>query len=195
MTKESVLKILNELNTKQTETITLEVKSAKKGKPEKIFDTISSFANTIGGIILFGIEEIKKKNTTSFEIVGVYDANDLQKNITNLCSDEFEPIIRPEIDIININDKTVVAVKIDSLSMKNKPCYYKPKGIHNGSFIRIGDRDDHMSEYEIYKFLSYKDHIDDDLRPVISATYEDLDKQLLEEFIEKYTINDTQKNY
>lgn len=79
MNKEEALKLIQELNEKQTETICIEAKTANKGKPEKYYDTISSFANTMGGVILFGVEEIKNKNKATFEVVGVYDANDLQK--------------------------------------------------------------------------------------------------------------------
>lgn len=102
---------------------------------------------------------------------------------------DFEPVLRPEIDVIKIDDKNIVAVRIDNLNIRQKPCYYKPKGLHNGSFIRVGDRDDHMTEYEIYKFLSYRDNIDDDLRAVVSATIEDLDQDMLDEFIKKYTFD------
>lgn len=183
MNKEDVLKLIQELNKKQTETICIEAKTANRGKPERYYDTVSSFANTMGGVILFGVEEIKHKNKTTFEVVGVYDANDLQKNITNLCSTEFEPIIRPEISVIDIDNKKIVAVKIDMLNQRNKPCYYKPKGLHNGSYIRVGDRDDNMTEYEIYKCISYKEDVKDDLRPVVRATMKDLDEKLLNRFI------------
>lgn len=185
MEKEDILEMLQELNEKQTETIFIEAKTAGKGKPEKYYDTISSFANTIGGVILFGVEESKNKNKTTFSTVGVYDANDLQKNITNLCSTEFEPVIRPEINIIDINGKKIVSVKINPLSQRSKPCYYKPKGMHNGSYIRVGDRDENMTEYEIYKCISYRDNEQDDKRPVLTATMDDFDKELLEQFIIK----------
>ena len=83
----------------------------------------------------------------------------MHKNITNLCSNEFEPVIRPEISVINIDNKNVVAVKVDMLNARNKPCYYKPKGLHNGSYTRVGDRDDNMTEYEIYKCISYRENV------------------------------------
>ena len=67
MNKEEVLKLIQELNKKQTETICIEAKTANQGKPEKYYDTISSFSNTMGGVILFGIKEIKHKNRTTFE--------------------------------------------------------------------------------------------------------------------------------
>jgi len=183
MEKEDILEIIRELNEKQSETISLEVKTALNGKPDKYYDTISAFSNTFGGVILFGVEEIRRKHKTTFEIVGVYDANDLQKNITSLCSSEFEPVVRPEISIVNIENKSVVAVKIDAIDIRNKPCYYKPKGLHNGSYIRVGDRDDHMTEYEIYKCISYRENEQDDKRPVLNATMADFDEELLGDFI------------
>lgn len=183
MNKEDVLKLIQELNEKQTETICIEAKTASQGKPEKYYDTVSSFANTIGGTILFGVEESKTKNKTEFIPVGVYDVSDLQKNVTNLCSTEFEPIVRPRISVIDIDGKNIVVVEIDMLNQRNKPCYYKPKGLHNGSYIRVGDRDDNMTEYEIYKYMSYRDNVKDDLRPVVRASLKDLDEKLLNRFI------------
>lgn len=47
MNKKEILKMIQELNEKQTETICIEAKTANKGKPEKCYDTISSFANTM----------------------------------------------------------------------------------------------------------------------------------------------------
>ena len=188
MIKEDVIELIKELNDKQTETISIEVKSAKMGVPEKFYDTISSFSNTLGGVILFGVEEIKKKGKTIFEIVGVNDVNELQKNITNLCCKEFEPVIRPEIDVIEIDKKNIVVVRIEMLNARYKPCYYKPKGMHKGSYIRVGDRDDNMSEYEIYKCISYKENVRDDLKPVTRATIKDLDENLINKFKEDIWI-------
>lgn len=185
MNKQDILDMIQELNEKQTETLTIESKTARNGKPEKFYDTISSFSNAIGGTILFGIEEKKVKNKTSFIPVGVYDVNELQKNITNICSTEFEPVVRPEIDIVEINDNKIVAVKIEPIKQRNKPCYYKPQGMHKGSYIRVGDRDDHMTEYEIYKCISYRDNEQADKRAVVEATMEEFDKNLLKVFIEK----------
>lgn len=187
MNKEDVLEMIQELNEKQTETLCIEAKTASGGKPEKYYDTISSFSNTMGGTILFGVEENKTKNKTVFIPVGVYDVSDLQKHITNLCSTEFEPIVRPEISVVDIDNNKIVAVEINALTPRNKPCYYKPKGLHNGSYIRVGDRDDHMTEYEIYKCISYRENVKDDLRPVVRATIKDLDEELINAFIEKYT--------
>ena len=50
--KELITKILE----RKTETSKIEFKSAKGGTPEKLYDSLSSFSNTSGGIIIFGID-------------------------------------------------------------------------------------------------------------------------------------------
>ena len=50
--------------------------------PKRLYDTLSSFSNQDnGGVLLFGIDE-----TAGFQVVGVYDAQDLQKKVTEQCN-------------------------------------------------------------------------------------------------------------
>ena len=151
MEKNEVINAIEYLKKYKTETNKLEVKSAKLGFPKKCYDTFSSFSNKHGGIIIFGISE-----ENDFNIEGVYDLNDLQKQIVSICSDSMEPKIRPDIICLEYEGKSILAVKIDEVVQNQKPCYYKPKGLKNGSYTRIGDRDELMTDYEIYALQSYK---------------------------------------
>ena len=171
----------------QTETDKIEAKTAEKGCPQKCYDTISAFANKDGGIIIFGINE-----NNNFKEQDVYNVNDLQKQITSLCTTSLEPKIRPEFLVLTYNGKKLLAVKINELPQKKKPCYYKNVGIHKGSYIRIGDSDEHMTDYEIYNLQSYTDDIKEDLRPIKRAEFEDLNQDKIQQYLEK--IKDKKPN-
>ncbi len=162
----------------KSETDFIEVKTAQKGCTKKLYDTLSSFSNKSGGgIIIFGLDENK-----DFEIVGVYDPNDLQKQVTNRCN-EMIPKVRPNFTILKIKDKTIVSAEIPEILVEEKPCYYSGAGINKGSYIRVGDSDEHMSSYEIYNLISYKKRTDEDTRVIEKANMDDLDMEEVEKYI------------
>ena len=175
-----VIKAIEYLKKYRTETNKIEVKTASHGFPKKCYDTFSSFSNKYGGIIIFGINEEK-----NFAIEGVYDLNDLQKHVTSMCSDSMEPAIRVDILPMEYEGKNILAVKVDEIAQNKKPCYYRPKGLKNGSYTRVGDRDELMTDYEIYALQSYNDHIFEDTRPTKRASIEDLNEDELENYINK----------
>lgn len=79
---EDLRKLVDKIQRLQCKMQTIELKSANKGCPTRLYDTLSSFANQDeGGVIVFGIDEGK-----GFEVVGVYDAQDLQKKVTEQCN-------------------------------------------------------------------------------------------------------------
>ena len=180
MTEAEVIKAIKYMQKYQTETDRIEAKTAEIDFPKKCYDTVSAFANKYGGIIIFGINENNK-----FIEQDVYDVNDLQKQITALCTNAMEPKIRPEFLPLIYNGKKLLALKINEIPQNQKPCYYKNAGMNKGSYIRIGDSDEPMTEYEIYCLQSYKDGIQEDLRPIKRATIDDLDKEKINVYLEK----------
>ena len=58
MQTEALIRLINDIQRKKTETQNIELKAAEHGCPTKLFDTLSSFSNQDdGGIIIFGIDE------------------------------------------------------------------------------------------------------------------------------------------
>ena len=180
MNKQEALDAIEFMKKYQTETDKIEAKTAEKGYPKKCYDTISAFANKSGGIIIFGINENNK-----FIEQDIYDINDLQKQITSLCAESMEPKIRPEFLPITYNNKNLLAVKINEIPHKQKPCYYKGSGMLKGSYIRVGDSDEHMTDYEIYSLQSYNEGIQEDLRIVQRAEFDDLNREKLNAYLIK----------
>lgn len=175
------LKILiDKLLDRKCEMQNIELKSASKGTPEKLYDTLSGFANQNGGgIIIFGLQE-----KPEFKVSGVYDTQDLQVKVTNYAL-QMEPVIRPVFTVADYEGKTVVSAEIPECDINDKPCYYKGAGRLRGSYIRVGDADLPMTEYEVYSYEAYKKKIRDELRIVERASVDDFSKKLLDEFFIK----------
>lgn len=177
MLTEELIRLVDLILKNECEMQNIEVKSAVGGTPEKLYDTLSGFANQIGGgTIVFGIQE-----KPDFQVVGVYDAQDLQVKVTNYAL-QMEPVIRPVFTVAKYQSKTIVSAEIPECDINDKPCYYKGAGRLRGSYVRVGEADLPMTEYEVYSYEAYKKKIRDELRTVERATPEDFARELLDEY-------------
>ena len=157
---------------------TIEVKAANKGCPQRLYDTLSSFSNQdTGGTIVFGIDEKQ-----DFEPVGVYDLQDLQKNVTEQCN-QMEPPVRAVFTVAEIDGVSVCSAEIPSVDFSERPCYYKGRGRTKGSYIRVGDADLPMTDYELYSFEAFRKHLHDDERPIERASMSTLDAAQIQNYL------------
>lgn len=162
--------LVNKITDCKTEFQTVEVKCANKGCTEKLYDTLSSFSNQDdGGIIVFGIDE---KN--GFSVAGVYDPNDLQKKVTAQC-ESMQPVVRAVFTVADYDGKYVVSAEIPPVDITERPCFYLPKGRIKGSYVRVGDADNPMNEYEVYSYEAFRKKYRDDIKTVESADENALD--------------------
>ena len=180
MTKEELLEKLTEIQESKCETQTLEIKAAEQGCPKRLYDTLSSFSNQDdGGILIFGIDEQNNYNEC-----GVYDPQDIQKKINEQCL-QMEPVVRPLLTVVEKNGKFFVSAEIPGIDLSERPCYYQGRGRLKGSYVRVGDSDELMTEYEIYSYEAFREKYQDDIRQVPRATLAILDESLLENYIRK----------
>ena len=178
MTSEELLEKLNEIQTKKCETQTTELKAAEHDCPKRLYDTISSFSNqNDGGIIIFGVDE-----DNDYCECGVYDPQDIQKKVNDQCL-QMEPVVRPVLTVAEKEGKSFVSAEIPGIDVTDRPCYYAGKGRVKGSYVRVGDSDEPMTEYEVYSFEAFRKKYQDDIRLVPRASVEVLDQSLVESYI------------
>ena len=175
-----LIQLVNNLKKKKVEDNLIEIKSANDGCPTKLYDTISAFSNqNEGGKILFGISEDLK-----YEVVGVYDSKQLINKVKNVCG-QMEPVVRGVFTETNIENKSVVCLEIPGVDVMDRPVFYRGEGISNGSYIRIGDADMHMSAAEIYSYQAFKKRIKDDKRVVEDVNEKNIDIDKINEYLKK----------
>ena len=180
MTKEELLEKLDEIQDSKCETQMLEIKAAEQGCPKRLYDTLSSFSNQDdGGIIVFGVDEKDNYNEC-----GVYDPQDIQKKINEQCL-QMEPVVRPLLTVAEKEGKYFVSAEVPGIDLADRPCYYQGRGRLKGSYIRVGDSDEPMTEYEVYSYEAFRKKYQDDIREVPRASLKVLDQELLETYINR----------
>ena len=178
MLQEELIELANQVRQFKAEVQVVEVKAAHKGCPKKLYDTLSSFSNQdSGGTLIFGLDE-----NQGFAVVGVYDLQDLQKKVTEQCN-QMVPPVRAVFTAAELEGKTICSAEIPSVDLTERPCYYSGVGRVKGSYVRVGDADLPMTDYEIYTYQAFRSHVHDDERTVERASLSLLDQNKIRKYI------------
>ncbi len=178
MVETELKELLDKIQNRKCEEQVVEVKAAHKGCPEKLYDTLSSFSNQdSGGTLVFGLDE--KQN---YAKVGVYDPQDLQKKVMEY-GEQMTPFVRPIFTVYAEEEKVFVSAEIPPVDVTERPCFKTAKGRLQGSYIRVGDADKPMTEYEVYSYEAFRKKYRDDIREAVGASIETLDPMKLEDYL------------
>ena len=180
MTREELLQLVAEVQRRLCELDNVEVKAARGGTPRRLYEPLSAFANRPGGgVLLFGLDEAR-----DFALVGVGNAHRLQEELSQLAADVMEPALRPVYTVDEIDGHTVVTAEVDEVPATQKPCFYKTAGLPKGAYLRVGNTNRQMTEYEVFGYLSGRGQptCDEDIVP--GATLNDLDGALLDSYLD-----------
>jgi predicted HTH transcriptional regulator len=118
-----------------------EVKEAKSAIPKSSWETVSAFANTTGGWLVFGI----KQNDKKFEIQGINNPEKIEQDfLTTLRGEKFNVFVPTQQQKYHIEGKTILAFYIPV--SKKKPVYFNNQ---SNTFIRRGSSDQRATQEEI----------------------------------------------
>ena len=180
MVEQELCELIRSIRIRGCEEQTTEVKSAHQGCPEKLYDMISAFSNqNSGGTIVFGLDE-----KDGFTKVGVYDAQDLQKKVMEYC-EQMTPIVRPVFTVYSEDALVFVSAEIPPVDLADRPCFKTAKGRLQGSYVRVGDADKPMTEYEVYSYEAFRTKYRDDIRPAEGVSQSALDQKKVEDYLER----------
>jgi len=126
-----------------------ECKRAKSEVPKDAYKTVSAFANTAGGWLVFGVSERDRK----LELSGIEAPDVVQNDLlsTLRAGQKLNRIISVEPHRYEIDGKHVFAFYVPEASRADKPVYLK--GDPRQSYVRRGAGDEQCTQTELERFL------------------------------------------
>lgn len=159
----------------------VEVKAAGNGCPKSLRETLSAFSKGSGGTVLLGLTD------DTFEPVPI-NARGLRDAVAGMASDDMEPPVRADIEVETLPDGSqLVRVDVPAMDPLEKPCFVKMKGRYSGSYIRPGDGDRRLTNYEVDRLVENRGQPLFDREAVAEASLTDLDEELLDSYVARMT--------
>jgi len=163
-------RLVADLRSVRADTHSVEVKSAVGKLPKSLAETLSAFSNSAGGTVILGLDE-----GTGFRPSPGFDALRTREALARAYADDIHPPVRTVIEILPFAGAQVVVTEVPEISPLSKPAYVRGRGEYQGSFIRGGDGDRKLSDYEVALLHANRGQPRDDREPVPGASIADLD--------------------
>ncbi len=180
MEQERVLAIVDRLRRQGTDDGDVEVKECVRKLSSDIWETVSAFANTSGGLILLGLSE-----RAGFAPAEGFDPGRTRDQFVAGMGDGGSPskLVNPpkyKIERVEVDGSAVLVIEIFELDPASKPCYVFDRGPAKGSYKRVDDKDVLLSSNELFSVSTAGRVSNFDRESVEGATAADLDKTLVE---------------
>lgn len=125
-------------------------------KPKSWLKSVSAFANTEGGSLVFGISDQRHESK------GIHDIQQKKTRITELLKRHIEPIPYYTLCTQNICGNQCIVLCVEK--MHHKPCYYVQERTRE-AYIRRGDRSELVSAMELNRMILEGMHLSFDMMP------------------------------
>ena len=169
------------------EKVTLECKRASQKLPNSVWETYSAMANTYGGIILLGVDEVKTEKDWKkrYPIVGLADAEKLRVDFWNLLNDSekvnINLLIDEDVEIVQIEGKSIIAIHISQADYHQKPVFVNGN-MNKGTYKRNHEGDYHCKESELRAMIRDASDEGNDGRRLPYYGMDDVDVPTLREY-------------
>lgn len=178
MTDEELKKAIEKLRGQGCDDSVYEAKESSSSLSKDVWETVSAFANTAGGILILGlsekagfvpVEKFEIDKVRSQFIEGMGDGG-TKSRLTNPPQYTIERFM--------FEGSPLLVISIDELDVSYKPCYITDRGVQGGSYKRVDDADIPLSANEIYSLRSAHTPSFADRGVVDGALISDLDESI-----------------
>lgn len=157
------------------ETVQIECKESAWQLPRDLWETVSAFANTAGGMLLLGVAERRGR----FEVTGLTDLekqqHDLATGLRDVLNTPITAHIRAHRVSVGAETRVVLSVYIPEALRYQKPIYIRKAGLDKGCYRRVGGADMPCTEDDLARFFQDRALISPDMTPAPLARRDELD--------------------
>lgn len=126
------------------------MQKAENDLPKSVWETYSSFANTVGGTILLGIEENTKAKDFSerFRVGGMRNPDQILKDFWNTVNSKkvsANILVDADVSIEHYGGQHIIRIDVPQASYHQRPVYINENPL-KGSFKRNHEGDYHCTE-------------------------------------------------
>lgn len=130
-----------------------EVKKAKDGLPNSLWETYSSMANCYGGVIILGVVE---NSDGSFSTTGLRNAAQMKKlfwdTVNNPNKVSINLLMDDDVETFNMNGDVIMVIHVPRARREQHPVYIN-NNLWSGTYRRNWEGDYHCSQSEIKAML------------------------------------------
>lgn len=179
MDPDGLATLVGRLRRQRNDDALCEVKACASTLGVNVWDSVSAFANTSGGLLLLGLDQ-----EAGFGPVPGFDPERIRDQFVEGIGDGGGPglLVHPPSYAVQrgeVDGGAVLLIEISENYLGDKPCYVRAKGVEGGSFKRVDDKDIKLSASEIFEMQVALTSQDTDRRPVDEADFADLDDGLV----------------
>lgn len=163
----------------------VEAKTCATELSKDIWESVSAFANTSGGIILLGVDE-----KSGFRPAPGFDIDKVRDQFVSGIGDGGVMGVRLtnpphyEMSRQDFEGSQVLAIEVSELDDRLKPCFITARGIQNGSYKRVDDKDIRLSPTEVYALQNLLIPSQADREVVEGAGIDDLDLDVVDRLVD-----------
>lgn len=183
MGEEDLHRIIDRLRHQGSDDARTEAKACSRDLGSSVWESVSAFANTDGGLLLLGLDE-----ASGFGPAPGFDPDRTIDKFVEGIGDGGSTgrVTAPPqyaIERLSVGDAPIVAITIEPNSVDARPCYVTARGVQGGSYKRVDDKDIKLSSTEIHEMQTVRLPSDEDRRPVPRTTLNDLDSSLVDQLL------------
>lgn len=187
MNPEELTGIVARLRLQHNDDENVEAKKCETRLSKDVWESVSAFGNTSGGLILLGLDQER-----GFTVPPKFDIDkSVEQFVSGMLPKDGKLTNPPQYDLarVDFEGSQILAIRIAEVDAALKPCFITSRGIENGSYKRVADKDIKLSATEIFALRNALVPSPADMEIVPEASVDDLDKKAVEKIIENEKVS------